>query len=172
MRRLTLSLGLVALTLVPTSAPAQVFVGFQGNWGDRYDWGIGGRVTVDLRPKLIPVMIAGSYDYFWPGETLLRDFDYWEVNVNALFIQRVFGVGVSGSAAGYVGIGLNVSTPSVTVKETGQKTSDTELGLNLLAGTKYRTGRVAPYFDFGFTFWGPEQIKFTLGLDVALAPDF
>ncbi len=109
MRRLLLALSLAGLTLVPSTAAAQAYLGFQGNWSDLYDWGIGGRVTVDLSPKLIPLMIAGSYDYFWPGETLTRDFEYWEVNVNALFVQRVFGVGTGGYASGYFGIGLNVA---------------------------------------------------------------
>jgi hypothetical protein len=69
-------------------------------------------------------------------------------------------------------VGLNVANPKVTEKGSGEERSDTELGLNLLAGTKYKTGRVSPYFDFGFTFWGSEQFKFTFGLDVALARDF
>jgi hypothetical protein len=172
MRRLLLALSLASLTLVPNTAAAQAYLGFQGNWGDRYDWGIGGRVTVDLTPKLIPLMIAGSYDYYWPGETLTRDFDYWEVNVNALFVQRVFGVGTGGYASGYLGIGLNIANPSVTIKESGAKSSDTDVGLNLLGGTKYHVGRVSPYFDIGFTFWGAEQVKVTFGVDVALARDF
>jgi hypothetical protein len=172
MRRLLLALSLAGLTLVPNTAAAQAYLGFQGNWSDLYDWGIGGRVTVDLSPKLIPLMIAGSYDYFWPGETLTRDFDYWEVNVNALFVQRVFGAGTGGYASGYFGIGLNVANPSWTIKESGQKSSETNVGLNLLAGTKYKTGRVAPYFDVGFTVWGAEHFKFTFGVDVALARDF
>ncbi len=46
------------------------------------------------------------------------------------------------------------------------------MGLNLLAGTKYKTGRVAPYFDVGLTVWGAEHFKFTFGVDVALARDF
>ena len=172
MRRLLLALSLAGLILVPSTAAGQVYLGFQGNWSDRYDWGIGGRVTVDLTPKLIPLMIAGSYDYFWPGETLTRDYDYWAVNVNALFVQRVYGAGAQGYAQGYFGIGLNVANPSVTIKEGGAKSSDTDLGLNLLAGTKYKTGRVAPYFDVGFTFGGAEHFKFTIGLDVALAREF
>ncbi len=172
MRRLLLALSLASLTVVPSTALGQVYVGFQGNWGDRYDFGIGGRVTVDLTPKLVPVMIAGSYDYFWPGETLSRDYEYWEINVNALFVRRVFGVGTQGYASGYLGVGLNVANPSVTIKDTGAETSDTELGLNLLGGTKYSIGRVSPYFDFGFVFGGSKQIKFTVGLDLALTGDF
>lgn len=171
MRRLLVMLGLVALMLVPSSAAAQVYVGFQGSWGDRYDWGIGGRVTVDLTPRLVPVMIAGSYDYFWPGETFTRDYEYWEVNLNALFVQRVFSVGTAGYATGYFGAGLNIANPSVTIIESGDKSSDTELGLNLLAGTKYNIGRVSPYFDLSFIFGGSKQIKFTVGLDLALASD-
>lgn len=171
MKKLILALGLVSLTLIPSTAEGQIYLGFQGNWSDRYDWGIGGRATLDLTPKFIPLMIAGSYDYFWPGETFTRKFDYWEINVNALFVQRVLAFG-SGTTSGYFGVGLNVSNPSVTIKESGDKSSETDVGLNLLAGTKYRTGRLAPYFDFGFTFWGAEQVKFTVGIDVSLASDF
>jgi hypothetical protein len=171
-RRLLLMLSLLAIALVPSSAAAQVYVGAQGNWSDRYDWGIGGRVTLDLTPKFIPLMIAGSYEYFWPGETLTRDFDYWEVNVNALFVQRVYGAAARAHASGYFGVGLNLSHPTATVKGTGESTSETDVGVNILAGTKYRTGRVAPYFDIGFTLWGPEHFKITFGIDVALDRDF
>lgn len=172
MRRLLVALSLAGLTLIPSTAAAQVYLGFQGNWGDRYDLGIGGRVTVDLSPKLIPVMIAGSYDHFWPLDTFTRARDYWEVNVNALFIQRVFRVGTAGYASGYFGVGLNIANPSVTMRDSGDKSSDTNVGLNLLGGTKYHVGRVSPYLDVGITFWGAEQAKFTFGVDVALASEF
>ena len=62
MRRLLLALSLAGLILVPSTAAGQVYLGFQGNWSDRYDWGIGGRVTVDLTPAWPspPTLAAGA----------------------------------------------------------------------------------------------------------------
>jgi hypothetical protein len=171
MRKLLLAFGLAAVMLVPSTAFSQIYLGVQGNYGDRFKWSIGGRVSADLTQQRLPVMIVGSYDYFWPNESLLFSFDYWEVNVNALFIQRVYG-GAANYAQGYAGIGLNIADLTSTEKSSGNKSSATEYGLNLLAGSKYIMGRVSPYFEIGFTFGGSEQVKFTVGIDLALAQQF
>ncbi len=172
MRKLLLAAGLASVMLVPGTAFGQAYIGAQGNWGDRFDWSVGGRFTVDLTPKMKPVAFVATYDYFWPQDLVLVNREYWEVNVNAMFMQRIYGRG-AGHAAGYFGLGLNIADITEKSKTTGEETfTDTRYGLNILGGTKYKVGRVAPFFEFGFTIEGSKQFKITAGLDLALSKDF
>jgi hypothetical protein len=171
MRKTLLAIALAGLVLAPSTALGQLYVGGEGGWGDRYDWYVGGRATLDLTPRDIPVAIIGNYNYFWPGDNILYDFDYWEVNINAAFMQRVYGA-AAGYAAAYFALGLNISDFSSTREETGAKTSDTRYGLNIIGGTKYKLSRFAPFFEIGFTIDGSEQVKFTGGIDIALGQNF
>ncbi|UCC72209.1 MAG: hypothetical protein JSV86_17870 [Gemmatimonadota bacterium] len=171
MKRLLLTVGLASLVLVPSTAQGQIYVGAEGGWGDDLDWYLGGRLTADLTPQFRPVAIIGSFNYFWPEETLLREFDYWEVNINAAFMQRVYGRAADYAAA-YFGLGLNIADITITTKSTGDQVSDTEYGMNVIGGTKYKLGRVTPFFEIGFTIWGSEQIRLTGGLDLALGEGF
>ena len=164
MRKLLVAGAVAGLMLVPGTSRAQLSVGAQGNWGSEFDWGVGGRVTLDLSPKRIPIAFFGTYDYFWPSSPLGINREYWELNFNAVYAQGVYGP----QAQTYVGIGLNVAHPKGTAIATGETEEDTNYGLNILGGTKYKLGRMAPYFEIRYTIEGSQQLILTLGVDLVL----
>ncbi len=164
MRRLLITGALAGLLLAPGTAPAQLSIGAQGNWGSSFDWGVGGRVTLDLSPQRIPIALFGTYDYFWPSNVAGVNREYWEVNFNAVYAQGVYGP----EAQTYVGLGLNIAHPTGTSILTGEREEDTNTGLNILGGTKYKLGRLAPYFELRYTVAGSEQLTLTLGFDLIL----
>lgn len=161
MRKLLVATCLLGLFFAPSALQAQFSLGFEGVWGDDTDWGIGGRATVDLSPRA-PVALIGTYDYFWPSTVPLIDRQYWEVNVNAVYVQSVSGP----QAQTYVGLGLNIADFSAEDRSTGETESRTEYGLNILGGTRYKVNRLAPFFEIRYTIEGSQQLVITLGLDL------
>jgi hypothetical protein len=164
MRKVLTATCLLGLLLAPSAAHAQFSLGVQGSWGDKTDWGLGGRATLDLTPRGIPVAVFGTYDYFWWDDIPLYDRSYWEVNINAVFVQMVGGP----QAQSYFGLGLNIADFSVKERATGEESGTTDYGLNLLGGSKYKVSRLAPYFEIRYVIEGSEQLVLTLGLDVLL----
>jgi hypothetical protein len=165
MRRLLLAGVLAGLILVPGTARGQLSIGVQGNWGSEFDWGVGGRVTADLSPRRIPIALFGTYDYFWPSSPFGINREYWELNFNAVYSQGVYGP----QAQTYVGLGLNVANAKGTNVASGEVEENTSYGLNLIGGSKYKLGRMAPYFELRYTIEGSQQLVLTLGVDLILA---
>jgi len=165
MRKLLLAGVLAGLILVPSAARAQLSIGAQGNWGSKFDWGVGGRVTLDLSPRRMPITLFGTYDYFWPSSPFGINREYWEMNFNAVYSQGVYGP----QAQTYVGLGLNVAHAKGTAVATGEVDETTEYGLNIIGGSKYKLGRLAPYFELRYTVEGSQQLVLTLGVDLILA---
>ena len=169
MKRLLLIVGLAGALWIPGASYGQVTIGGQGGWGDKFDWSVGGRLTYDLSPQLVPVALIGAFDWYFPDSPLSLERDYWEINANAVYLQP------AGPSVGYLGVGLNVANfsaegtlPGGTVIDDSQ----TEYGLNLVGGIRYKVGRVAPFFETRYTIEGGNQFVINLGLDVLLGPSW
>ncbi|UCF21065.1 MAG: hypothetical protein JSU87_06675 [Gemmatimonadota bacterium] len=164
MRRITLLIGLASALWCATSLYGQASIGVQGGWGDRFDWAVGGRFTYDLTPQLLPVAIIGSFDWYFPEALGPLDREYWEINTNAIYLQA------AGQTVGYFGVGLNVANFSAEGSAAVESESDsqTEYGLNVLGGVRYKVGRVAPFFETRYTFESSKQLVIFVGLDLLL----
>ncbi len=168
MRKLVASFLALVVVLAPDSASGQISLGAQGNWGDTFDWGVGGRLTVDLSQMGTPLAFFGTYDYFWPEDSDLLDRQYWEININAVYAEYIGGP----QAQPYAGIGLNIAHTSVKGETLGGlpiDRSETNYGINALAGFKWKLTRVAPYIEFRYVIEGSRQLVITGGLDLAVA---
>lgn len=163
----------VLLFAVAGPVSAQRF-GVQANWSDDFDFGVGGRVEVDL-PNLFTdqgpfsrTYLIGSFDYFFPDcgaqDEPVSDFDcsYWEVNA---------GLAIPLAAASvdpYVGAGLNIARFSVDysgdVPGVDLGADDTEIGLNLLGGLRFPIGGISAYGEGRLELGGGEQFVLTFGI--------
>jgi hypothetical protein len=166
MNRLLLAACVMGLGLVPSALEAQVSIGPQGSWGDRRDWAVGGRLTVDFSPNGPPVAFVGSYDWFFPQVPVGINAEYWEINVNAVYVQTLY----QAEAVSYVGLGLNVADwkaegQSITGEPIAPE-DDTVYGLNLVGGTRYKFERFAPFFELRYIIEGGEQFVITAGLEL------
>ena len=129
-------------------------LGIQANWADDTDFGIGIRYENDLY-KVISSMsnrlhFILSFDYFFPD-----GFDYYEGNIN---LSYQFG-DMRRSVGPYLGGGLNIAHADVGAA------SDTEVGLNLLGGVRFRSAnRWVPFIEARFEAGGGEQFVITGGL--------
>ncbi len=165
MNRLLLAACVIAVGLAPSALEAQVSIGPQGSWGDRRDWAVGGRLTVDLSPNGPPVAFVGSYDWFFPKTPVGINAEYWEINVNALYVQTLY----QGEAVSYVGLGLNVANwkaggQSIVGDPVSEE--DTQYGVNLVGGTRYKFERFAPFFELRYIIEGGRQFVLTAGLEL------
>lgn len=130
-------------------------LGLQASWADDADFGIGIRYENDVHkvisgaPQKLHFIIA--FDYFFPEivET------YYEGNINL-----TYQFGDQRRAIGpYLGGGLNIAR----VENAGA--SNTDLGLNILGGLRFRSAsRMVPFVEARFEAGGGEQFVITAGL--------
>jgi len=137
--------GAVALALVVAQpGKAQVNFGPELNWASNsIGFGIGARAEFSLA-KAIPTVkglgVTGSFDYFFPGSGLT----YWEINGNGTYH---FDIPTVKTIAPYVGAGLVIAHTSVSGCPLGG-CSATNAGLNLLAGTNFKSlGKITPFAE-------------------------
>ena len=170
MKRLALAACLAGFALMPHTLEAQVSIGGQGSWGDRRDWAVGGRLTWDLSPTGTPLAFIGAFDWFFPDVPVSIDTDYWEININAVYIQSVYGP----EAVSYIGAGLNVAHIKSQGTFGGEPFSeeDTQYGANVLGGTRYKLGRLAPFFELRYIIEGGKQFVITVGVDLLLGMEY
>ena len=134
----------------------QVHLGPQVSLADDADVGLGGRVVAGV-PNYTGLEFAGSFDVFFPD----GDVDYWEINGNVLHNFEVAG---TTSFRPYAGGGLNIARFDRDETLPGAD-DDTEVGLNLVGGTKFATESPAtPYVEIRFEIEGGEQVVITGGL--------
>jgi len=163
---------LLMLAVGASGVQAQRF-GVQLDWSDDFDFGVGGRVEFDLEDMLSSegpfsrTFVIGSFDYFFPdcdADIGPTDFDcsYWEINGN-LAVPFTEG---DESVDPYAGAGLNLAHFSFDYADDfpGGDVSDTEIGLNLLAGVKFPVGGLAAYLEGRFELSGGEQFVLTGGV--------
>lgn len=165
MRKLTSVIAVAALiAAVSTEAPAQgaarpFNIGGQVSIGGDSDLGIGVRYENQLNslmPSMPTLRAVVSGDFFFPGQGV----DWLEFNIGAVY-------GFSGMSGGsitpYAGGGLNITRTSVDVGFGGG--SNTEVGLNLIGGARFRAmGSMTPYAELRLELGGGEQFVITGGL--------
>ena len=162
MRRLMVLAFFAGLVLMPSMARGQISVGAQGSWASKRDFGLGARATLDLSAKRVPVAVFATYDYFWPNSPPGVNQDYWELNFNGVYARPVYG----GQGQTYLGLGLNVAHAKGTSVVSGEVDESTNYGLNILGGSKFYTGSLAPFFEIRYSAWSSDQLVFTIGVDL------
>lgn len=130
----------------PGQADAQVHIGPQLSVGDA-DLGIGGRLL--FNSGMEGWEGAASFDVF-------PDADLWELSGN---LHYNFSIEDAPSLFPYVGPGLNFSHVDVGDAD------DTELGVNVVAGTKFQAAeRFIPYAELRLVAGGHQDFVVTGGL--------
>ncbi len=147
--------------LAAEEAQAQVSFGAQASYADDMDFGIGARVYAGL--PFTGVEFMGSFDYFFPS---VDDFNYFEVNANALYSLPVANMP---AFRPYVGGGLNFARWSMDIPAELKpfiegSASDTELGLNLIGGAEFGVGRFKPFAELRAQISGGEQVVLAAGI--------
>ena len=138
MRRLAIAaVAAGALCLAaPGQADAQVHLGPQVSIGDEV--GIGGRALFNLS-DMEGWEVAATFDVFPDG-------DYWELGGN---LHYNFAIEDAPGLYPYVGPGLNIG------HRYDGPGDDTELGVNLVAGTKFQAAeRFTPFAELRVTLEG------------------
>lgn len=142
--------------LLAAPAAGQVHLAPQVSLADDADVGLGGRIVAGV-PNYTGLEFAGSFDVFFPD----GDVDYWEINGNVLHNFELAG---TTSFRPYAGGGLNIARFDRDETLPGRD-DDTEVGLNLVGGTKFATESPAtPYVEIRFEIEGGEQVVITGGL--------
>lgn len=151
---LALAVALGSGLLVVDSARAQVHLGPQISIADHADVGLGGRLVAGVE-DYSGLEVIGSVDIFFPD----GDFDYWEINGNAVYNFEIVG---APSLRPYAGGGLNVAHTDFDDEIPGGD-GDTDLGLNLLAGSKFPLEGFTPFVEVRGEISGGEQLVVTGG---------
>lgn len=154
MRSFILSTAAALLFVLPGTAQGQgVQFGPELSWGGDTEIGVGGRVLVNIG-SLEHWDFIGTFDVFFPDE----DFDYWEINGNLAYNFLIEDVDIDP----YVGGGLNFA--HVSFDTPGDDSSDSELGINLFGGTKFRTTGITPFVELRLVIEAADQVVLTGGI--------
>ncbi|HEU4995183.1 MAG TPA: hypothetical protein VFT29_10185 [Gemmatimonadaceae bacterium] len=160
--------GLIAVVAVPftlsigaASAEAQRFGG-QLSWGSDSDVGVGGRAEFNMSNVLSTkepfsrAFIIAQFDYYFIDCPSGADCSYWELNPTLAIPIRAT------SLRPYVGAGLNIAHASVDIPTLGGG-SDTDTGINLLAGLKFNVGTADAFSEARISLGGGEQFALSFG---------
>ncbi len=157
LKRLFLLVVVVVMWGAAADLQAQVRFGGQLGYADDADFGIGARVQVGLPVERLAFI--GSFDWYFPSDVVGVDINYWEINANVKY-----GIPINNALFGpYVGSGLNFAHASVSIPGF-PGVSDSDLGLNLMAGTSFNTGRYHPFAELRLEVGGGEQVILAGGL--------
>ena len=167
------SLALMGMGSNAFAADKPVSFGVQGNWGEDSDFGVGARAIIDLGEQVENLELVGSFDYYFPStgdefEDLGVDTDvtYWEINANAIYKFELS----SSSLVPYAGAGLNYAHGGWSVNSDivpgilDESGSESEVGLNILGGVLFGTGKTKLFFEAKFELEGGEQFVVTGGI--------
>jgi len=145
-----LLLGLVAVGAVTLAAgrnaEAQVRFGANLSWGGDTDLGLGARLNFGVGSLADSKPIEGllTFEYFFPDSPSGFDVSYWEVSANAIyrFVERGKGI------TPYAGGGLLISRFTSDGDQGQGSVSDSDLGLSLLGGLRFKTaGTLIPFAE-------------------------
>lgn len=166
-------LALAVLGLAPRPLTAQLSLGLQASSAEKTDFGIGPRAVLDFGPFDAGLRVVGSFEIFFPGQTLLQheadsfgvqiqgDADYWEANLNLLYTLGLLLVPLTP----YLGGGLNIARTVVKNSTDGLLDRErTDKGVNLLAGLELGIGGLSPFVEFRYEVEGGEQWVLTGGV--------
>jgi len=137
--------------------------GVQLDWGSDTDFGIGARGVFGLQslfPKT-PLDAIVSFDYYFPsGAPAGTSVHFWEINGNVAYR---FTVPARSSLRPYAGGGLNLAHASGSAG--GFSASNTDVDLNLLAGTTFKVkGNLKPFAEFRGVVGNSNQVVLTGGV--------
>lgn len=133
MKKLLCAVALLGMTIAPAGVAAQATVGPMAAFHDDVDFGIGGFVSIPV-PSLDPnLTIVPSFVYYFPDDP----FNYWEINGDVLY---AFEVSADTPVLPFAFGGLNFASFGI---DGGN--SNTEIGLNLGGGIKFRAESVEPF---------------------------
>ena len=155
-------LAALALCIVSAgNAQAQRF-GAQVSFGTDTEIGVGARVEYDLAGKLSKneplsrAFFAGQFDW-WLDPCDPGDCTMWELNPSIAIPLKAT------TLRPYVGAGLNIAHVSVDLGSFG-KSSDTDIGINVLGGLKFALGGMDAFTEARFALGGMEQLALSLGI--------
>jgi len=164
MRKTLLAMiGLAVIGLHAQEAHAQVRFGAQASFGDDVDLGLGARAVFSLKQFNERLEGIASFDWFFPDAGAdVVDWTYFEINGNVAYS---FPLQSSSSLRPYAGGGLNIARSSIDFDSPLlNSASDTEIGLNVLGGTKFGSGRITPFAELRIELGGGEQFVLSGGV--------
>ncbi len=166
MARRAFGLVVVALGLAvgAASLSAQaVRVGGQVSFADDADFGIGPKLMFHLPNLASGLWLSGSFDFFFPDDGFgsVDDVDYYEINANLIY---EIDLPAASNVAPYLGAGLNLAHLSITEEMGGLENSDTDLGLNVLAGLNFPLVGFTPFVEIRLEIEGGEQFVIAGGI--------
>ncbi|MBT8395782.1 MAG: hypothetical protein HKO65_03035 [Gemmatimonadetes bacterium] len=171
MRRLTMALATVTfLVAFPSQAWGQFQVGPYLAYHDDADLGIGAFVGVPLPEIDENLSVVADFGFFFPGDhgSEGSDWDYWELNGDAIYRFPLENVGFTPWALG----GINIARWSHDRGSEGpgdDHSGDTDIGINLGGGVTFGEGPVAPFAGVKFELSGGDGavifggLSFTVG---------
>lgn len=147
-----------AIVILSSSAQAQA-IGIQGLWAEETDLGLGARLEWGLdnvfttQGAFSRTFLITEFNWFFPD---CDECSFFEINGN-------LAVPITAQTIDpYAGLGINIARAAVDV---GTETiSDTDVGLNLLAGLRFNLGTLGAYTEGRFVVSGAEQFVLTFGL--------
>jgi len=162
MRKTLLAITLLAVIgLHAQEAQAQVRFGAQASFGDDVDFGLGARAVFSLKQFNERLEGIASFDWFFPDSGVGVDWTYFEINGNVVYSIPLSS---SSSLRPYAGGGLNIARSSIDFDTPLlSSASDTEIGLNVLGGTKFGSGRLTPFAELRIELGGGEQFVISGG---------
>jgi hypothetical protein len=156
----TVAAAAAMLVIGASGAQAQA-IGIQGVWGDDTDLGLGARLEWGLnnvftnQGPFSRTFLITELNYFFPDCDPI-DCGFLEINANV-------AVPITANTIDpYAGLGLNIARFSVEVGDDDE--SETEVGLNLLGGLRFRMGNLGAYTEGRFVLSGAEQFVLTFGI--------
>lgn len=136
------------------------FGGDDEDHGDSSAFGIGVRGEYDMNDLVgLPIAVAASFDYIFVDCGVV-DCTAFETNLNALYtlpvpVPEMFGI--------YAGGGMNFSY--VKGEYHGVSDSETDINLNLLAGSKFNLDMIlTPFVEVKFEVGGAPWFGVTAGV--------
>jgi hypothetical protein len=166
MRRTLLSMACLAvLGLYAQEAHAQVRFGPQASFADDVDLGVGARAMFGLKQFSERLEGIASFDWFFPSGGAGVDWTYFKINANV-----AYSIPLSGSSAlrPYAGGGLNIARISIDYPDipfAPGSVSSTDIGLNVLGGSKFGSGSgLTPFAELRIELGGGEQFVISGGI--------
>jgi len=141
----------------PSLSAQAVRIGAQASFADDADFGLGPRLQFELPSLASGLWLSGSFDYFFPDDGLFGssgDVDYYEINGNLIYD---ISLPKATNVAPYIGAGLNLAHKSFTEESPGTDISDTNLGLNVLAGLNFPLVGFTPFVQARLEIEGGDQ---------------
>lgn len=143
------------LLMVPSTSQAQVSFGPQVSWATEIEEiAVGARLQAGVPSLLAGLQLIGSADYYFVdcGEGDCSTLDF---NANA-----AYSIMPASTLDLYVGGGLNIMRISVDLGEAD--VSETDTGINILAGVKFPGTTIRPFAEGRYTLAGDFENRFTI----------